>query len=597
MLFIYLAFRGCSVANVLALLHSDQETRDSLKSIGSTAKRGKKNKVPDGGINPLAKTMEIEQQPQKATHAENNLSIDMIAATQVNSDPVVRKDATTATDSFGVPVKSEGAPVASEVKPKVSPSPATLGENTTTPPTNEFQLSPILESSANPCSSEEHAIGVEVSSTSTPPKSKSKKKRRTTRSLSPVPSAKKRCSDRLSVVRRQIEGLLGIGIDETTSQIDTEVHRLKLDALEDMLVGSKDTFFFAIAGKKLFEPEGSMSLHDVKRLARNAGTIRGPYIAYETPFEVGESTTCHYWRTMTLNAKTFEDFALSLKFFKEHIDQGVRSFCFYIESCKHHVVYSSLPLLQAASSSLSLVNRLSKPDPPIYPKIRCERIDQMTGVKEYFIVNNKNQGKWQFEVCVDLPPFISYQIEKGRPYRDEYNKAQKSKMEAATKKRQEELKQIVEAKRAEDEKRKTEAQKRAIERATQNEKAKAETQKRILKRMAKESRIKAAKTPTYYAGVNPAVNPEQAFEAALVRHKESTLSLLMQSAARGENAVPVAAMVAVRNTTLAQLNTANLFLRNANGTYYSQDILKSKMAHAESGAIQKYVQHKAGGKS
>ena len=97
--------------------------------------------------------------------------------------------------------------------------------------------------------------------------------------------------------------------------------------LEKIVTETNETtsYFFAIAGKKMFEPEGTMQTQTVKYLARNAGSVRAPFIAYETPFEVGESTTCHYWRKMTINASTFEQFMLSLKFVNEHIDKSVRS--------------------------------------------------------------------------------------------------------------------------------------------------------------------------------------------------------------------------------------------------------------------------------
>lgn len=215
----------------------------------------------------------------------------------------------------------------------------------------------------------------------------------------------------------------------------------------------------------------------------------------------------------------------------------------------------------------------------------------MTGTKEYFIVNNKNQGKWQSEVNVDLPPYICYQIKKGKPYREEYNKAQKTKLETETKKRQEELKKVIEAKRAEEEKKTAEAQKRERERAAQNAKVRAEMQKRILEKMAKDEKAKAAVKP---AGSNPITypqHPQQSFEAVLKAHIEKTIRLLSQSAAKGEASVPVSEMIAARTSTMSQLYATNSLSRGVGGTFFSAEILKSKMSQAETAAVQQYTLH------
>lgn len=293
------------------LIRSDEKIKESLKNIGPTAKRGKRIKQSDVEIT-LTDTLEIDQEPRNMHQPTPTEA----AATPVESNDIAPTESTginSATYSSKAGVKNE-----------ISPSPATIEANKTM---NECRVNPVEESLDVTPPRQENCATVE-SNKSTPNKSKSKKKRRTTRSLSPVPNPKKRCSERLSVIRRQIKDLLGIVVDESANEIDRKVHRLMLDELEGLLAEYHETnnFFFAIAGKKLFEPEGSVCPRTVKHLARNAGSVRAPFIAYETPFEVGESTTCHYWRAMALNVKTFEDLALSIKFFKEHIDQGVRTF-------------------------------------------------------------------------------------------------------------------------------------------------------------------------------------------------------------------------------------------------------------------------------
>jgi hypothetical protein len=307
--------------NLLSLMISDKTMREALKSIGTVTKRGKKSKQSDSA-DALNRTAGIHQTPQNAVSPDESnpdSTLDEIKGTAVaneSSSPPAKSAETPAPNTETVEASKSSV---SESTPSI----ATLELIRSASPVNDSRLTPICESSDQNPLHEENADGTIID---TQHKSQSKKKRRKTRSLSPVPNPKKRCSERFSIVRRQIESLLGISTDESSSKTDIEVHKLMLESLEDIISGSTDTFFFAIAGKKLFEPEGSLPSKTVKRLARNAGSVRAPFIAYETPFEVGESTTCHYWRTITLNGKTFEDFALSLKFFKEHIDQGVREY-------------------------------------------------------------------------------------------------------------------------------------------------------------------------------------------------------------------------------------------------------------------------------
>lgn len=298
--------------------------KDILNNIGGRTKRGKKTMLSD------------EMQSDVIEATEQIRSADLELTSDGNKTQRAKPS-----DSDGSPItvhttpKTNGAVIAATTSSCPSQAsmvgiiaepnsdPIVLKSNgAISPSENESQESPVSESF------EVGAITSSVAKEDTPPKSKKKKKRRTTRSLSPVPNSKKRCSERLNVLRKEIEILLGIDTCESNNRVDGEIHRLKLDLLEKIVAerNEKTSYFFAIAGKKMFEPEGIMQTQTVRYLARNAGSVRAPFIAYETPFEVGESTTCHYWRKMTLNASTFEDFMLCLKFINEHIDKAVRSF-------------------------------------------------------------------------------------------------------------------------------------------------------------------------------------------------------------------------------------------------------------------------------
>lgn len=309
---------------MLSLLNSNARSKNAIKNLGVATKRGKKVKQADEAAKPNT---------TDKTRIDENMPLP--CDKQLQSRNMVSPDELNTARESGSLKKPTPPPKPSTPPSKVDDSPvsyaASIGTNFTPnmhePSKSISSLNKSYEKTfkhhdeANPNeNSTADSAGAETSPTQKP---KHKKKRRTTRSLSPIPSAKRRCSDRFGVLRRQIEALV-FGKVEFSNRIDEEIHRLKLEMLDEIVLHTNESsLFFAIAGKKLFEPEGSIQKQAVKRLARNAGSVRAPLIAYETPFEVGESTTCNYWRTMTLNGSTFEDFMLSLKFFSEHLDKSV----------------------------------------------------------------------------------------------------------------------------------------------------------------------------------------------------------------------------------------------------------------------------------
>jgi len=131
----------------------------------------------------------------------------------------------------------------------------------------------------------------------------------------------RRRSDRLHALRRELKALLGT---VETEPDDRSIAELKLDKLEKVM--GDDDFkaeYFAIAGSKLFEPSGSLSLSDTKRLGRTAGSIRIPTLRYDSAYEVAETTHCHHWRKKTLECNTYEELIYSLRFLDAHLDNAV----------------------------------------------------------------------------------------------------------------------------------------------------------------------------------------------------------------------------------------------------------------------------------
>ncbi len=131
----------------------------------------------------------------------------------------------------------------------------------------------------------------------------------------------RRRSDRLHALRRDLKALLGTV--ETESDVSA-IAEVKLDKLEKVM--GDDDFkaeYFAIAGSKLFEPTGSLSLSDTRRLGRTAGSIRIPTLKYDSSYEVAETTHCHHWRKKTLECNTYEELIHSLRFLDAHLDNAV----------------------------------------------------------------------------------------------------------------------------------------------------------------------------------------------------------------------------------------------------------------------------------
>ncbi len=167
------------------------------------------------------------------------------------------------------------------------------------------------------------------------PATKLAKGKRSRKSLeaAAIEKESRRRSDRLHALRRELTALLGT---VEAGPDDRSVAELKLDKLEKIM--GEDSYkaeYFAIAGSKLFEPSGSLSLSDTKRLGRTAGSIRIPSLRYDSAYEVAETTHCHHWRKKTLECKTYEELIHCLRFLDAHLDNAVSNIlhAFFSFSC------------------------------------------------------------------------------------------------------------------------------------------------------------------------------------------------------------------------------------------------------------------------
>lgn len=243
---------------------------------------------------------------------------------------------------------------------------------------------------------------------------------------------------------------------------------------------------------------------------------------------------------------------------------------------------SSLSLfIKVVSSCGGIADQASKSNPTTTTSaIRCEQIDQITGINEYFVVDSeKNQGMWHSELNLDLATLITHRFEKISLARENSEKVQKAQ--------ENEKKRIqMERERLETEKKKVQIEKRQKEllrRMAQNNKGKATS--------SKDKAIKNPAKPAKQASEAKSIVSESSllsFDAALNIHRDLTLNLLVTSANRGEASVPVAAITATRNTTMMNMKATNDVLRST-GKALTDDQIKNKMTLAESAAVQTYI--------
>lgn len=78
-----------------------------------------------------------------------------------------------------------------------------------------------------------------------------------------------------------------------------------------------------VAGRKLFDPVGSLSPSIVRSLARSAGGLRAPFVTYIPSYEVGQMSHYHVWRKRTRLCASFEELSYSLRMLQTFVDTGV----------------------------------------------------------------------------------------------------------------------------------------------------------------------------------------------------------------------------------------------------------------------------------
>jgi hypothetical protein len=82
-----------------------------------------------------------------------------------------------------------------------------------------------------------------------------------------------------------------------------------------------------LAGRKPFVPFGHLGPREMKRLARNAGSVMAPHVAYSTSHEVGQVCLGHTWRRRTELCSSIEELILLIRILESCLDRAVRSCC------------------------------------------------------------------------------------------------------------------------------------------------------------------------------------------------------------------------------------------------------------------------------
>ena len=372
----------------------------------------------------------------------------------------------------------------------------------------------------------------------------------------------RRRSDRLHALRRDLKALLGT---IETEPDDSTITEIKLDKLEKVM--GDDDFkaeYFAIAGSKLFEPSGSLSLSDTKRLGRTAGSIRIPTLKYDSAYEVAETTHCHHWRKKTLECNTYEELIHSLRFLDAHLDNAVSNVSVFVISffslCFARTLILCLCILQTIIKCHNIAKRKAS-QPLKTTEIRCKYIDPLSGFTEYFVVPvNRIRGLWYSEANIDEHNLILYRFDKRRAA--QYNKRPKvfPKPPAPA--------------------------------------PPAPAPAPVCKTGPTPPKTRVAAVPnatqvrvnqSLPQGNSNSQSYETMFTRALEKHKMDTFKLLKESADRGEKSVSIAAIGEARKENVAVMRRANALMLKFGGRHRTEAQLTAALSKAESDAVQVYI--------
>lgn len=214
-----------------------------------------------------------------------------------------------------------------------------------------------------------------------------------------------------------------------------------------------------LAGRRLFDPLGSISNSDCRRLGRNAGCVAAPFLAYVPTHEVGQASYHHIWRKRVAQCLSFEELLLCLRILELFLDQNTLKKCATLtQRCKG----------TKSNNSMEIV---------------LTRKDIQTGLEHNLVGRFGHKfAHWHSGMTVDLAPLIHERCKRRR----DWVKAKSEKIRQQEVMRiREEIRLREEKRRAEEQRRKDEAKKK--EDARRDEARKKEEAKKEELRLKREA--------------------------------------------------------------------------------------------------------------
>jgi hypothetical protein len=125
----------------------------------------------------------------------------------------------------------------------------------------------------------------------------------------------------------QMEGLIHERLPTSPDSVEIQIDinkMMKITKVEKIIKGNfQQQLVWPIAGRIPFPTVGNLPPHEMQRLARNAGVVRVPFMAYETAHEVGQVCFAHTWRQETEKCTAYEEFALQIRVLESFLDYQV----------------------------------------------------------------------------------------------------------------------------------------------------------------------------------------------------------------------------------------------------------------------------------
>jgi hypothetical protein len=125
----------------------------------------------------------------------------------------------------------------------------------------------------------------------------------------------------------QMEGLIHERLPASPDSVEIQIDinkMMKITKVEKIIKGNfQQQLVWPIAGRIPFPTVGNLPPHEMQRLARNAGVVRVPFMAYETAHEVGQVCFAHTWRQETEKCTAYEEFALQIRVLESFLDYQV----------------------------------------------------------------------------------------------------------------------------------------------------------------------------------------------------------------------------------------------------------------------------------